>query len=374
MSKRVKPSKAEALLGIDKNVSSMSTTTIQIQGTIGLKEMSGKIKKRFCIVKDGFFIWYDKPLADSKINKLSFEKKPLGLFPLNGALVKLGLDKDCIELKHFEIPKSEVYLFPDKTEMQDWLKRLEEGSRSTYEQAQLGLAELERIKAKGTKLEKEKVGAVKLLQEKLGELEIANKKKNALLDKDRLQNERFEKQYGKAKQTLEEKENQIQELQKKYKEEETEMKKLNLKNQKLEEKLQKAHVALKRLDIDLQKFFGHDLASQKQPRGTSFTAKDTAVDALQTAMVQSSPNVRHRKPRPKVSEINGQVIPKLKAKKGPPKIPALPIMPPTVSKEEMQASVSREVVAQSVRAIKAFLDHQRKGSVVDVDSEGSDSE
>lgn len=367
---QVSPSKAEQMLGIDK-VSPLSTVTVQIQGNLSIRENSGKKKNRFCVVKDGFFIWYDKPPADSKKNKLSFDKKPTGLFPLNGAFVKMEAEDEVqIHLRHFEIPKSELTLYPDQFAANDWFSKLQDGTRATWEQAKLGVADLELMKAKGTKLEEEKKEAARVLEEQIREHDKATRKKNDLIEKDRKANEKFKNNLEQAQESLEQRNNQLQELNEKYKKEETEMKRLNLKNQQLESKLQMAHIALKRLDNDLQDYFGHDLSRRKrdsdegdlegQHVSNGSNIKDSAAEALNVAMVQSSPQVRLRKVPP-AGVISDMQLPRLAKPKGrKKKAPALPRLPSAeLTKTQMKQSVPREVVVDSVRKIKQFIDMNR---------------
>lgn len=384
--------KAKEFFGLDKIDKSLAVT-VQIQGSIFLKERQGKFKRKFGVVKDGFFIWYDKNPGENKATQLSFDRKPCGLFPLNSCFLKHHEEDYEIEMRHYDIPNAAIGLkFKSPIDSGDWHKCLLQGSESTWEKARLGAVELERMKEMGSKLEQEKLEAGKELERKIHELEEATKKKNELLQKDKLQREKFEKQFGEAKESLRIKECQLQELEKQYKRETLQMQSMNLKNRDLEQKLNLAHKALTRLDRELQKYFNHEIISGEKrnsrppvtptnllssgrsgPKRPQRTIKDNAVDALQTAIVQSSPQMRHGKMTQLVSDMSVFRLPEPKYSTQSNKKSSFKDQrsrPSGVSRttsnrgydgarNQMQMKVSRQVVAQSVAAIQDFIDLNR---------------
>lgn len=147
-------SKAGKLLGFENAVAQETTISIQHSGYLFMKkeERKGKMgawNKVFCVVKDGFFLWY------SSDSQNGFDRKPKGICPLNGIWLnhlKEEVEGKLIELIHPDIAKANFLLRADsKIVAQDWFHCFENSKKATWENAQLGVAMLDQMKKGGEK-------------------------------------------------------------------------------------------------------------------------------------------------------------------------------------------------------------------------------
>jgi len=132
------------------------------KGTMGgLANLAGWSKKWF-IVKDSFLFWYDSETKDEQ----GFDTKPRGCLPLGGAAVSLLKDKTTFELAHPAFDSGDVLTLraSDPFEASEWVTQIKSAMNATWENAILGYALIEKMKAKGTALEAEKEAAVQEAQ------------------------------------------------------------------------------------------------------------------------------------------------------------------------------------------------------------------
>lgn len=130
-------------------------------------------------MKDSFLFWYDRKVSSP------FERAPKGCLPLGGCSVfpsgKEGNDY-LIEVSHPEYKEHLLLLkTSDKADVEDWIRVLGECRKATYENAILGNALVDRLKAAGTALEKEKELAMMEAQEKAMTVNEVRQKKWELM-------------------------------------------------------------------------------------------------------------------------------------------------------------------------------------------------
>jgi hypothetical protein len=197
--------KADKFFGLNKEDNSLKP---QKMGWLSKKEAGslaaftpGGWRKRWVAVKDSFIFWYDSE------SKVGFDTKPRGCLPLGGAAVKILGDRLTIEVAHPAYPDHVLVLkSADPFDASEWVSIIRIGMSATWENAILGFALIEKMKAKGTTLEDEKDAALSKAQaqaerlrqerdeseaianrklETLKELEIEAQKANALVEEEK---------------------------------------------------------------------------------------------------------------------------------------------------------------------------------------------
>lgn len=297
-----KQNKAQKLLGLDGKETAPSALCVQLQGHLQLRDASagpmGLWKKRFGVIKDGFFIWYGSPPTGSSHATCNFDKSSKGVFPLNGAYVKLCEGNDSltqIELLHPDLPKSTFILkLVNEVEAKDWFQNLEKAKAATWDNALLGIAMLEKIEAEGTKLEAEKKAAVEELQRKAGKLRKANDAKIKLVEKQKKQMESLQNQLSKKEEEARVRETKKIELEKEIREEERDLKESERETKELETRLNIANMALRRLEDALMVHFKEKEVAPSPARSQSGRAKQ-AAEVYHSALQESSASLRSGK-------------------------------------------------------------------------------
>mmetsp|Transcript_10553 Transcript_10553/g.12002 ORF Transcript_10553/g.12002 Transcript_10553/m.12002 type:complete len:286 (-) Transcript_10553:373-1230(-) len=253
---RATQSKAEKLLGFQGDVAMNKKIVVQQNGYLLIKNISSNNpldltwRKRFCVIKDGFFLWYN---SDSQSG---FDRKPKGILPLNSAFTnKRKEDKEgcTFEIVHPDIYQCE-FLFRaiSAVEADQWIYALENGKKANWENAMLGAAMIQSMQSTGNKKEDEKKKAIQDLQEKVEKLNKATKDKMRILERERKQIENFETQLKNHDDLIGDKLEEAKNIELAIKEEEQIFKESEAKRRMLEQKLSMATMALRRLETSFQ--------------------------------------------------------------------------------------------------------------------------
>mmetsp|Transcript_23719 Transcript_23719/g.38090 ORF Transcript_23719/g.38090 Transcript_23719/m.38090 type:complete len:308 (+) Transcript_23719:1-924(+) len=212
-------------------------------------------KKRFCILKDGFFLWYPSN------SQALFDRPPKGILPLNMAYTaSTEEDKSgcTFEIMHPEIFHAEfLFKAPNKVDAAQWIDALETAKKANWENAMLGAALIDSMKSQGTKKEEEKKKAVKELEEKLEKLKKANRDKMRILERERKQMEKFEAEIKAADELAGEAAAEAKNIQLAIEQEEQLFKEAATKKEQLQQKLSMATMALRRLEKSLELEFSN---------------------------------------------------------------------------------------------------------------------
>lgn len=251
-------SKVEKLLGLDGRQESQvgeKSISVQKSGYMLMKNLNsgiigGAFKKRYCVIKDSFFLWY--PVNTHQ----GFDQKPKGVLPLNAIYITQSSDdkSGCvIEMIHPDITGSEFLLkAEDKVEAQLWLQAIEEAQKFTWEKARLGFAMLEQLKAKGTKNQAEKERAVAELKEKAQKLDKVNRDHRRILERKEKAKQKFDKKIAEAEKMAQEAENNRKEIEEAIRQEEALFKQAAEQKRHLENKISMATMALRRLETSFE--------------------------------------------------------------------------------------------------------------------------
>lgn len=251
-------SKADKLLGIKGKLDKETKIEVQHFGELHIKEnekrtLNNAYKKRWCVVKDGFFLWYNSNTQNG------FDRKPKGIFPLNGAWINHDTNADdgrVIELIHPDIARANFLLRADsKITARDWFLCFESSKKATWENAQLGVAMLDQIKKGGEKLKNQKSDAVKELEEKVARLEKENQEKLRIVEREMKQENKFKQKMLAEEQKLKERTDNLENIEKMIEAEEKVHQEAAQKRKSLEMKLSMANMALRRLETAFMEEF-----------------------------------------------------------------------------------------------------------------------
>mmetsp|Transcript_5504 Transcript_5504/g.6962 ORF Transcript_5504/g.6962 Transcript_5504/m.6962 type:complete len:309 (+) Transcript_5504:161-1087(+) len=256
-------SKLEKLLGMgeDSAVPVSLKKSVQHAGYLDIKKGDSSnplnsFKRRYFVVKDGFLLQYNSE------DNWGFDQPPLSVFPLNGAYSgflntgKKARPSATFEILHPDIFRAHFLLrAEDRVGAQDWLDCLDNAKKANWENAKLGVAVLDSMKAKGTKLEKEKTEAAELLKERANRLAKIQKDKINILERERKQKENFEENVDIVDHLLAEKEHEKEKIEQDIVDREIEFKKNQVKRVEIESKLGMATMALNRLEAALESEF-----------------------------------------------------------------------------------------------------------------------
>ena len=157
-------SKADKLFGLDQLDNSLKPQKAGwlLKKPFGLPRTSSGIgiisRKRWVAVKDSFLFWWDSEWKA----EVGFDTKPRGVLPLGGAIITTYPDNLTFEITHpvFTRGESLVLKASDRFEANEWISAIKAGMQATWENAILGFALIEKLKAKGSELEIEKDEAV----------------------------------------------------------------------------------------------------------------------------------------------------------------------------------------------------------------------
>lgn len=195
---------------------------------------TAKWTKRFFVIKDGFLLYYPENEKKS-FDKGVFNMHPKGVLPLGGCSVSAVLGNGSpylIEIKSDEFSCGSIVLGAETKKEQDrWTLALQQASRVTWSNFQLGDAMIRELEMQGLQLSKEKQDYVEKLQEEVSalrdemdkneeleklteELEKEKKKLEEVFAKLKEEHEKTRKEYeetSEALRILEEDKKQLQE-------------------------------------------------------------------------------------------------------------------------------------------------------------------
>lgn len=150
------------------------------------KSTSDKWQKRMFVAKDGFLLYY---AASEDPNSIHFNNKPKGVIPLGGCKVDLvergpKASKLGLKITHPDFLAGRMLVLAAETEPEQkaWLEALNDCSRVTMENAKLGDAMIEKLRAQGTTAEKEKNDVIEQLQEQALALRMEQEEKLKLVE------------------------------------------------------------------------------------------------------------------------------------------------------------------------------------------------
>lgn len=134
---------------------------LQLSGIL-LKKPLGQSRnwaKRFFIIKDGFLIYYAESERKDFDKRKSFNIHPKGVVPLGGCIIEpssdngqafgISIRSDEVE-GHFQLACDSDY------EREKWVNMLQESSRITWRNAQLGDAMIRQLEVQGLQMAEEK--------------------------------------------------------------------------------------------------------------------------------------------------------------------------------------------------------------------------
>lgn len=255
-------SKTDKMFGLDQTDVSLRP---QKQGWMVKKPFktsnhfsSDKIaRKRWFAVKDSFIFWWDyEPKAEAV-----FDTHPKGAIPLGGALVRLHDDKLTIELRHPVFTKGDALIFKaaDAFDAMEWLDVIQAGMKATWENAILGYALIEKLKAKGTELEGEKEEALTRAQIEAERLDAEREEAMRLADMKAQQAQLHEEEVSKVEGTVGELMKQVSIKEDEAMHEKREYEQEKRKREKLEKDFAEAQAALLEIEAAFEAFEEHRL-------------------------------------------------------------------------------------------------------------------
>jgi len=240
--------KADKLLGLDAD-DGESRILVQKEGALERQDLNSRMKsfkKMWGVVKDGFLLLYSS--KDEKVGP--FDTKPKCVVPLGGAVLSLELqDRRCISLKHPDVPGVNFRLrSSDAGEAMDWLVALEAAKKSTWENALLGNALIEKMKSQGSKLEKEKEEAFQSLKEKAEKLSREREQTEKVVQRDAEREELYKEKLENEKKRITQLESARSEVRGNLTKEEEAKRLVQEKRMEMEAKLTEAEDALQKLE------------------------------------------------------------------------------------------------------------------------------
>lgn len=145
------------------------------------KGMSERWQKRLFVAKDGYLLYY---AASGPANPTHFDTKPKGVIPLGGCkvdLVERGPkgSRYGLRITHpdFYAGRMLILASDSSDDQKGWLEVLNDCSRVTMENAKLGDAMIEKLRAIGTVAEKEKNDVIDKLQQQALALKMEQEEK-----------------------------------------------------------------------------------------------------------------------------------------------------------------------------------------------------
>jgi hypothetical protein len=266
-----KISKADKLLGLDNPAQQETRMMVQKAGWV--QRQAGRAaafaspwKKKFAVVKDGFLLFYGAPPGDA--DSFPLDVKPSAVVPLGGATVSLDLkDKTQISLSHPDVPGAAFRLrVEDAGEAAMWLLALEGGKKATWENALLGDAVVDRMRAAGTAKEEDKSRAVRDMAELAQRLRSEREQAGKVTAKDLQRREAFNAKLAAEQQRAEQLELERATLQRTIKREAEQTKHAEAKRQGVEQMVRRAELALKSLEDAMLLSLGEGKAPRKSQR------------------------------------------------------------------------------------------------------------
>mmetsp|Transcript_12872 Transcript_12872/g.16721 ORF Transcript_12872/g.16721 Transcript_12872/m.16721 type:complete len:334 (+) Transcript_12872:122-1123(+) len=226
----------------------------QHMGYLSLKNKGeASWKLRFCVVKDGFFIYY---MTESAIVN-TFSQKPRFVIPLNGAYVgyvskKSKLNVPIIEIIHEQIKGAELLLkFENQLEAADWLECLKEAKKATWENAQYGAAKMKKLEEDRQKAEKEKNKVIEDTMRTERMVDKHQKQKTKAEERARRQDDIYSAKLERENELLLEKIKVMEFLREDYTEAEKQLELTVVKRKKLQNQLNAAKMLLHKFEARL---------------------------------------------------------------------------------------------------------------------------
>ncbi len=267
-------SKADKLLGLDDPAQQEIKMMVQKAGWVHRQAgrsggFASSWKKKFAVVKDGFLLFYSAQPAD--VDSFPLDVKPSAVVPLGGATVSLNLkDKTQISLSHPDLEGAAFRLRVENAgEAAMWLLALEGGKKATWENALLGDAVVERMRAAGTAKEEEKSRAMRDMAELAQRLQSEREQAGKVTAKDHQRREAFNAKLAAEQQRAEQLELERATLQRTIKKETEHKKHAEAKRQGVEQMLRRAELALKSLEEAMLLSLGEGKAPRKSQRAAS---------------------------------------------------------------------------------------------------------
>lgn len=147
-------------------------TKIQLSGVLMKRpfgHQSSKWSKRFFVVKEGFLLYYNENEKKVFEKRGYFNIHPKGVIPLGGCIVEPVTDLGqnyAIHVKSEEFNNGIVALAAENCyEREKWIQTLQEASRITWKNTQLGEAIIQQLETQGLQLSKERQDYFDKLQE-----------------------------------------------------------------------------------------------------------------------------------------------------------------------------------------------------------------
>lgn len=265
-------SKTDKLFGLDKQDNSLRP---QKEGYLikkpfksgsSFKLTSDKLsRKRWFAVKDSFLFWWDnEPKAIS-----GFDTHPKAAVPLGGASITLMPDKLTMVLRHpiFQTKGDSIEMkAADWFEAQEWLSVIQAGMKATWENAILGFALIEKLKAKGSELETEKEEALVQAQREAERLEAEREEAQRLADLKAQQAALHEEEVAKVAGTVGELQKQMSIKEDEHHKEKEAYEEEKRRREMLERELLEAQDALMEIEAAFEAFEEHRLREMTKER------------------------------------------------------------------------------------------------------------
>lgn len=274
--------KVDKRLGLDKDVAAKMLVQRAgwVQRQAGRPGMfSSPWKKRFAVVKDGFVLFYSNEPADA--TSFPLDTKPSAVMPLGGASASLDLkDKTVISLSHPDLEGAAFRLrVEDAGEASMWLLALEGGKKATWENALLGDAVVEKMRAAGTAKEEEKSKAVRDMAELAQRLESEREQAGKVTAKEQQRREAHVAKLAVEQQRAEQLELERSKLQDNIKQEAAHKKNAEAKRQGMEQMLRRAELALKALEDEISSAEGKALPGKGAKNAAPVSREDSDIKA-----------------------------------------------------------------------------------------------
>jgi len=258
-------SKTDKLFGLDKQESSLRP---QKQGYLikkpfksasGFSITTDKVaRKKWFAVKDSFLFWWDSEPKSTN----GFDTHPKAAVPLGGASIHLLDDKVTMVLRHpiFQMKGDALEMkAADWFEAQEWMSVIQAGVKATWENAILGFALIEKLKAKGTELEVEKEEALLKAQKEAERLEAEQEEALRLAELKAQQAALHQEEVAKVADTVGELQKQASLKENEHIQEKEAYEQERRRREKLEKELLDAQDALMEIEAAFEAFEEHRL-------------------------------------------------------------------------------------------------------------------
>lgn len=261
-------SKSDKMFGLDQKDYSLRPQKV---GYLHMKPFSSSrtaaigpmLRKRYFAVKDSFIFWWD---SEWKSPDLGFDPKPRGAIPLGGATIRCLPDQVTLELRHPIFTKGEVLSMKasDPFEAQEWKSAITSGMQATWENAILGFALIDKLKAKGSELESEKEDALQQAQKEAERLNAEREEAQRVLNLKAQQSEMHEKAVEKVDTVAEDLKKKVSLMEEAGHKIEEEAEQERVKREELEMEMAQAQEALVEIEAIFESFEAERFRQQLQ--------------------------------------------------------------------------------------------------------------